>query len=658
MVHIRALDAGALGRLVLLCLAMSVLVVSGCGDDETPGRGESSADALSEPERANACGGARDLDARPGEACGPCASGRWQCDDGGELVCEGARSPNACGGCGDLLAEAGSPCGPCGGVWVCTEAGTLQCEGARPRNECGGCEVLDAQVNYSCFNGIYTCDGPNAVVCRTTGANACGGDADARLEPPPGRACGSCEQGVVVCDGGERTVCADAELGTNLCGGCGVLDGAPGAPCGCDGVWRCGSDGHVVCDGDRPPNACGGCEALDAPLGAACDGGVQVCTPDGRVQCRAAGQNACGGTLPLDGAPGAGCGPCGDGILRCASTYALACFGATEVNDCGSCGLLAGVPGDACGTGRVWRCRGGVLECTQAPQRNACGGAAVLATPPGSACGDCADGVTICVSENATQCFGDRGRNVCGGCATLNADGVPFRDVLGAPCGVCNSGAWACGGQDEVLCVGNDERALRTYYADRDGDGFGASDETRAACSVPLGFVENADDCDDQNPGDRPGAEERCDGRDNDCDGAIDEPFVAYLDRDLDGFGDPDAAIVACALSEGLSREGTDCDDADERAFPGQSVGFFETRADGTWDYDCDGRSTPLLTERPACVAPPLCGTDGLSEPLQGWASALIPRCGERGAWLLRCELTIAGCTSTIDDDLRPQLCR
>ncbi len=63
-----------------------------------------------------------------------------------------------------------------------------------------------------------------------------------------------------------------------------------------------------------------------------------------------------------------------------------------------------------------------------------------------------------------------------------------------------------------------------TYYRDNDGDGYGNPAVTTISCAAPNGFVANNGDCDDGDASVKPGAAELCDGKDNDCDGQIDEP--------------------------------------------------------------------------------------------------------------------------------------
>jgi subtilisin-like proprotein convertase family protein len=67
-----------------------------------------------------------------------------------------------------------------------------------------------------------------------------------------------------------------------------------------------------------------------------------------------------------------------------------------------------------------------------------------------------------------------------------------------------------------------DEGVQTTFYRDMDGDGFGNPAVTQLACSAPMGYVANDDDCDDTNGAVKPGATEVCDGIDNNCDGTID----------------------------------------------------------------------------------------------------------------------------------------
>lgn len=60
------------------------------------------------------------------------------------------------------------------------------------------------------------------------------------------------------------------------------------------------------------------------------------------------------------------------------------------------------------------------------------------------------------------------------------------------------------------------------WYVDADGDGFGAGAEV-IACSLGDQLVPNRDDCNDFLSGVSPGAGERCDGLDDDCDSGVDE---------------------------------------------------------------------------------------------------------------------------------------
>lgn len=64
----------------------------------------------------------------------------------------------------------------------------------------------------------------------------------------------------------------------------------------------------------------------------------------------------------------------------------------------------------------------------------------------------------------------------------------------------------------------------KPFYLDSDGDGFGTNDKIRFAYFAPDKFSENSGDCNDNNPKIHPGAKERtCNGKDDNCDGEIDE---------------------------------------------------------------------------------------------------------------------------------------
>ncbi|MCB9780516.1 MAG: putative metal-binding motif-containing protein [Alphaproteobacteria bacterium] len=100
------------------------------------------------------------------------------------------------------------------------------------------------------------------------------------------------------------------------------------------------------------------------------------------------------------------------------------------------------------------------------------------------------------------------------------------------------------------------------------------------------------EDCDDDDPAVFPGAEERCNGADDDCDGDIDEGAADaanwYRDADGDGHGDPAVSEQACDAPDGYVLSRLDCDDDDPDVHPSA----VEIACDGI-DNDCDPDTAP-----------------------------------------------------------------
>ncbi|WP_166637255.1 HYR domain-containing protein, partial [Algoriphagus boseongensis] len=144
-----------------------------------------------------------------------------------------------------------------------------------------------------------------------------------------------------------------------------------------------------------------------------------------------------------------------------------------------------------------------------------------------------------------------------------------------------------CDGKDNNCDGTIDEGVQTAFYIDADGDGYGdLNAEAVFACAGPEGYVTDNSDCDDSDDTVYPGAPELCDGKDNNCDGTIDEGVQTafYMDVDGDGFGDVNAeAVYACAAPEGYVTDNSDCDDSDDTVYPGAPE-----VCDGK-DNNCDG---------------------------------------------------------------------
>ncbi len=147
--------------------------------------------------------------------------------------------------------------------------------------------------------------------------------------------------------------------------------------------------------------------------------------------------------------------------------------------------------------------------------------------------------------------------------------------------------AEVCDGLDNDCDDVVDDDELLDWYADADGDGFGEPESVIRSCTPVEGAVLNDSDCDDSDEDAYPGALERCDELDNDCDGEVDEEVGAtwYEDKDDDGYGLPDRTTVACAEPVGYAPLPGDCDDLDAAFNPAAD----ESDCTDPTDYNCDG---------------------------------------------------------------------
>ena len=120
------------------------------------------------------------------------------------------------------------------------------------------------------------------------------------------------------------------------------------------------------------------------------------------------------------------------------------------------------------------------------------------------------------------------------------------------------------------------DESVDAPISDRDGDG----DPDSTDCAPEDSAVHD-------------GAEELCNGIDDDCDGEVDEGTTGYVDADGDGFGALDALVSWCDAPDGagLAEESGDCDDDDRLVHPGAD----DPPCDGL-DQDCDRRGEYFYT--------------------------------------------------------------
>ncbi len=282
------------------------------------------------------------------------------------------------------------------------------------------------------------------------------------------------------------------------------------------------------------------------------------------------------------------------------------------------------------------------------------------------------------------------GHTLIGICLLLAAAGCnPFHDKRGAESQACYTDGTCDQGLEcfQAVCYKACDSFLPDCSArdtgdqgfDLDGDGWGRCcdcDDTNATvwpgadescngidddCDQQTdegfdidgdGFTSCDGDCDDTDPLKAPDLLERCDGEDNDCDGSTDEDVdVAEScdgqDNDCDGLTDEDVPPRPCPLTEGICA-------------PARS----NCQGDGTWtgcdygpdytegvDADCDGEDNDCDGETDEDAIDPLApeigelATDGLDNNCNGLVDepggVLVPVVGMDGVWIDAYEIVV-----------------
>ncbi|MBI3184489.1 MAG: putative metal-binding motif-containing protein [Myxococcales bacterium] len=452
------------------------------------------------------------------------------------------------------------------------------------------------------------------------------GFCDEKAPCPEGQRCTAnrCEPAACACVA--TRVCLSGECVPRLCLASLPAGGTREIACpegeGCVG-GQCSTEGCPQSCGPLQQCALGSClertcpEGMVCPKGMACASGRCV-TPACATTACAPGSRCVGGKCEPEGCPGAQC-RFGE-VCEAGACVQPACVGisceAQEVCAQGTCwpescgaqscgpGLLcdgaacvtptcAGVScpaGQGCANGRCYPTVCGGVDC-----------------PAGRVCvsGSCEDqrcaGVQCLLSQQCSEglCVGDTDNDgvsdATDNCRLLpnadqkDSDGDKSGDVC--DCGPTDASrapgkAELCDGVDQNCDGAADEGLpLQTVYRDQDGDGFGVAALTKQQCGAFGGYVSKSGDCNDGDARVNPGAQELCDGADNNCNGQVDEVVPTwYPDADSDGYGASSGGVQQCAQPAGRVLDNTDCDDQSSAVHPGASE-----VCDGK-DNDCDAQ--------------------------------------------------------------------
>ncbi len=504
--------------------------------------------------------------------CAPADGSSWpgapELCDGRDNDCDGALDDGAAAACDDGLY--------CNGVESCSQGACvpgadIDCSSLDGTCHRGACsEAARDCVAEVASDGTFCDDGDHCTLSTTCSSGTCGGgsarDCSAQNDPCNRGVCDSAQAACVKEPYTDNRACDDG-LYCTLDDSCvaGRCEGGSPRPCADVSFCRAGA-----CDEDA--DAC----TSGSPIreGEGCDDGLyctegEVCTSGG---C-AGGQPRSCATL-ADQCNAGVCNESQDACQRQPYTDGRTCSdGAfcTVGDACGPGGTCAGSPrdcssrSDACNLGV---CNEGLDLCEPQPRNEggACSDGAFCTVGDACIAGGCvgtarncaavADGCNLGVcNETADACQ-----------RSPRADGTSCDDALFCTTGDrCQGGA--CSGPTARDCSALDDPPCFVGSCSEAQDQCLAFNPGTCGCDPAVDAdgdgVDSCADCDETDAGVYPGAPERCNGLDDDCDSAVP---AGELDGDGDGVracaGDcaPDIAAIHPGAAEDCDGVDDDCD--------------------------------------------------------------------------------------------------
>jgi len=554
-----------------------------------------------------------------------------QCDGDGDKYCNAAKkvvgSPSVCpnggGDCNDTLGTvnpgAAEKCdnadNNCNGM---TDDGcdddkdgycdaTLVTIGLPPICPAGGndCDDTNSQVRPGkteiCDDFDNNCNGQTDEQCDKDGDTYC--DVLKAVVGKPA----ACSNGGGDCDDTKNTI-------------------NPGAPELCDGIDNnCAGGIDETCKDDDKDGYCTGASPVSAGCpkgGGDCDDSNALVNPGVTENCATGADDNCNGQTNEVGA--ANCIPFykdvdgdnfGIGTAQC-QCYQDATFKALAGGDCNDANAKVNPNATEVCDNVDNDCKNGIDDGCDTDNDDYCNEAMQLV----GAVGTCSKGGGDCNDADATVNPGkseicDNKDNNCNGLIDedCDADGDGYCTNAMTCSGVvaiCPAGCADCddtnskvnGAMKENCTTPYDDNCngstnelnadgCTTFYEDKDGDGWGTVN-SKCLCSADVAnkyTATKSGDCDDNDPVIFSGAaNETCDGKDNNCNGSVDEG----CDKDADGYCDSALNVVtnAACPKQAAGGKGTDCNDLDKMVNPGatENCDDVDNNCNGVTDDQCD----------------------------------------------------------------------